>query len=147
MDRRAFLRGALTGLLITLAAVLFFVARYILPTRIRERSLRYTYIMDEDDLPRRGVRRVDFRYDRDDRSQSGRVYVVAGERGITIFSPVCTHLGCMVNWDGNRREFLCPCHGGRYAMDGRVLGGPPPKPLTSLPWKIEGEKVYVGITV
>ncbi|NTU43721.1 MAG: ubiquinol-cytochrome c reductase iron-sulfur subunit [Nitrospirales bacterium] len=120
---------------------------FIYPSRMKERGVLYIPLMDEDTLPRKGVRRVDFSYDLKDRKVSGRVYVVAGEKGITIFSPVCTHLGCMVNWDSNRKEFLCPCHGGRYAMDGRVLGGPPPRPLTSLPWRISGEKVYVGIQV
>ena len=70
-----------------------------------------------------------------------------GEKGMTVFSPVCTHLGCYVNWDNNRKEFICPCHGGRYNIDGQVIAGPPPKPLDRLPFKIEAGKVYLGVTV
>ncbi|RME66309.1 MAG: hypothetical protein D6778_04940 [Nitrospirae bacterium] len=62
-------------------------------------------------------------------------------------SPVCTHLGCLVNWNYLKGEFQCPCHGGRYDIKGRVIGGPPPRPLTRLPLKIEGEKVLVGLKV
>ncbi|MFA5354598.1 MAG: ubiquinol-cytochrome c reductase iron-sulfur subunit [Thermodesulfovibrionales bacterium] len=147
MKRREFLRDAVRGFFIALAAFFAAVLWYIYPSRMQEKKVRYFFLMDEADLPRKGVRKVDFSYDLGERRISSRVYLAASGKGITIFSPVCTHLGCMVNWDSNRREFLCPCHGGRYAMDGTVLGGPPPRPLTELPWKVEQEKVYVGIAV
>jgi menaquinol-cytochrome c reductase iron-sulfur subunit len=43
---------------------------------------------------------------------------------ITVFSPICTHLGCEYNWNPQTRQFECPCHGSVYAIDGHVLGGP-----------------------
>jgi len=60
------------------------------------------------------------------------------------FSAICTHLGCIVQWVSGRQEFLCPCHGGRYDADGRVLGGPPPKPLEVIPVAVAGEELVVG---
>ncbi|MCZ4492771.1 MAG: puuB 4, partial [Conexibacter sp.] len=39
-------------------------------------------------------------------------------------SPVCTHLGCQVNFNRAERSWDCPCHGSRYAVDGSVLQGP-----------------------
>ncbi len=60
------------------------------------------------------------------------------------FSAVCTHLGCIVQWLPDKGEFLCPCHGGRFSTDGQVLGGPPPKPLDSLPATVEGDQILVG---
>jgi cytochrome b6-f complex iron-sulfur subunit len=60
------------------------------------------------------------------------------------FSAVCTHLGCIVQWLPDKSEFLCPCHGGRFSTDGQVLGGPPPKPLDSLPATVEGDQILVG---
>lgn len=44
-------------------------------------------------------------------------------------SPVCTHMGCLVHWNSAERTWDCPCHGGRYQPDGRVLEGPPVKEL------------------
>lgn len=60
------------------------------------------------------------------------------------FSAVCTHLGCIVRWLPEKGEFLCPCHGGRFASDGRVLGGPPPKPLSTIPVTLSGDNLLIG---
>ncbi|HEX2027476.1 MAG TPA: universal stress protein [Nitriliruptorales bacterium] len=60
--------------------------------------------------------------------------VVVGGRKVAVFrddggalhavSPRCTHLGCTVGWNDVERTWDCPCHGSRYAADGRVMHGP-----------------------
>jgi len=59
-------------------------------------------------------------------------------------SAVCTHLGCIVQWQKQEEQFLCPCHGGLYTEDGAVISGPPPKPLESFPVALEGDQIMVG---
>ena len=59
-------------------------------------------------------------------------------------SAVCTHLGCVIAWQEQTGEFLCPCHGGRFSADGKVLGGPPPKPLESLVVQLDGDQLKIG---
>lgn len=49
--------------------------------------------------------------------------------GYRALSATCAHLGCRVRWDDAKKQFLCPCHGGVYDREGRVLAGPPPTPL------------------
>ena len=47
-------------------------------------------------------------------------------------SATCSHLGCRVNWDAASSTYKCPCHGGVYDREGRVVSGPPPRPLERL---------------
>ena len=63
-----------------------------------------------------------------------------------VLSAKCSHLGCTVAWDEEREEFRCPCHGGRFASDGSVLGGPPPAPLERIEAELRGGDVYVKLT-
>jgi Rieske Fe-S protein len=49
---------------------------------------------------------------------------------INVLSNSCAHLGCPVRWLMNAEgegEFLCPCHGGIYDINGGWVGGPPPR--------------------
>lgn len=54
----------------------------------------------------------------------------------------CTHLSCpvMLNADGQRLG--CPCHNGAFdAATGRVLSGPPPRPLPRIALRVEGGQI------
>ncbi|HEY3107991.1 MAG TPA: Rieske (2Fe-2S) protein [Chloroflexota bacterium] len=66
-----------------------------------------------------------------------------GEDAFTAFAVNCTHLGCPVNWQAGAGLFLCPCHGGVYYADGRVAGGPPPKPLPRYTVRVQNGVVQV----
>jgi menaquinol-cytochrome c reductase iron-sulfur subunit len=62
---------------------------------------------------------------------------------ITVYSPICPHLGCGYRWDQKDRLFKCPCHGSIYDMEGAVKAGPAPRPLDTLPSKVENGELYV----
>jgi Rieske Fe-S protein len=51
------------------------------------------------------------------------------ENSLNVLSNSCAHLGCPVRWVvvENHGEFLCPCHGGIYDINGGYVGGPPPR--------------------
>jgi menaquinol-cytochrome c reductase iron-sulfur subunit len=62
---------------------------------------------------------------------------------VTVFSPICTHLGCHFRWNPDDGRFECPCHGSVFTIAGKVIGGPAPRPLDTLPYKIEKGKLFV----
>jgi len=70
--------------------------------------------------------------------------VLRTPESLRAFSLVCTHLGCIVEWQKDKNEFYCPCHDGRYDEFGDVLAGPPPIPLEEFPVTVDGNTVTVG---
>jgi ubiquinol-cytochrome c reductase iron-sulfur subunit len=73
---------------------------------------------------------------------------------IAVLVGVCTHLGCSPefksaadkgqmgrDWNGG---FLCPCHGSRFDLAGRVLrGSPAPTNLVVPPYEFAGENTII----
>jgi Rieske Fe-S protein len=59
------------------------------------------------------------------------------EEQLTAFNNVCTHLSCRVTWQDDNQIYWCPCHDGAFDIDGKVLEGPPPKPLYEYETKVE----------
>lgn len=72
------------------------------------------------------------------------VIVVRHRTEFKALSAVCTHLGCLVKWDSEKSEFLCPCHAAVFDADGGVVSGPPPGPLPAYRVKEVGGKVFVS---
>ena len=71
------------------------------------------------------------------------LYTEDGET-FTAYSGTCTHLGCSFGYDKEKDLFVCPCHRGIFEVKtGKVLSGPPPRPLDALPVKIENGEVHV----
>lgn len=67
----------------------------------------------------------------------------ANENNLFAVESLCTHQACTVQWEAEKREFACGCHGSRFSADGKVTKGPATKPLTSYAAKIEGDTVLV----
>jgi menaquinol-cytochrome c reductase iron-sulfur subunit len=56
----------------------------------------------------------------------------------------CAHLGCPVNYVAAAQNFVCPCHGGVYDFQGKVIGGPPVRPLDHFQTRVVNGQVQVG---
>lgn len=67
------------------------------------------------------------------------------EGQIRAFSARCTHLGCLVEYLEEDREFRCNCHGSRFDADGRNLTGPASTPLQPYRVEVKGDNVIVTI--
>jgi len=75
--------------------------------------------------------------------------------GWAAYDSLCTHLGCQIHynkvatagWENNPQQNFCPCHGGVFdPATGKVLAGPPPRPLPRIKLEIteDGEIYAVG---
>jgi menaquinol-cytochrome c reductase iron-sulfur subunit len=159
MDRRGFLIRAMVPLaafataLVAWPLVAFFVGR---GTRLA--APRFTHVPGLDRaLPGGEPVRLEFPYIRTDAYLSENlmqdVWVVREPDGqLRVYSPICPHLGCHYNWVEARKEFVCPCHGSVFTIDGKVVAGPAPRPLDTLPFRVssghlevEWERFKVGI--
>ena len=74
-----------------------------------------------------------------------RLYVLRTGAEAVVLSPVCTHLGCQVEWESLDSRFHCPCHGGRFDVAGRAVSGPPRRPLQEIPVHLDGGRIFVRL--
>ena len=72
-----------------------------------------------------------------DRARQTVFLVWDGDQTVHALSATCTHLGCQVRWDAAAIRFRCPCHGGVFDAEGRVVEGPPPRPLDRVEVRVD----------
>jgi Rieske Fe-S protein len=146
--RREFITKALYGLLAFLGlGFLVPGLKLLFPIEGRAKELVFFPLIDEDEIPRAGVKKAEVVFTASGSERKTRVFVVASPAEPAVFSATCSHLGCLVNYHKEKREFICPCHGGRYDLTGKNIAGPPPAPLTRLPIKVQDGKLFVGVKV
>lgn len=79
------------------------------------------------------------------KSEIDLAFFVYTEDGInfTVMSNICTHLGCRTHWNEAGGYILCPCHDGRFDMQGNVTGGPPPRPLKRVQFQLDNDNILI----
>ena len=76
----------------------------------------------------------------------GRFYLARlHDGGFIALSLRCTHLGCSISWEENRKRFICPCHSSAFDISGEVLNPPAARALNYYPVLIENGIVKVDI--
>jgi thiosulfate dehydrogenase [quinone] large subunit len=62
------------------------------------------------------------------------VLIRLGEDRVAAFSRVCTHAGCLVNYDQGAGLLVCPCHGAEFdpARQAKPVAGPAPTALPAI---------------
>jgi cytochrome b6-f complex iron-sulfur subunit len=136
MKRRKFLNFLLTLLgLTTVGSIVYPLGRYLAPPGEKDKSNQIS--LKRSDVPSGEGKDLAF---------AGMPAMVINRpgKGYVAFSRVCSHLGCLVDYDKVRNRIFCPCHAAVFDLEGNVVTGPPPKPLQKLPLKVEGESITIG---
>jgi cytochrome b6-f complex iron-sulfur subunit len=137
MKRRRFLKIILAFLgTITLLSFINSFLKFLsaLPARIAETN---KLIIRKTEVPSGDAKNIIYK-------DTPAVIINRPDKGFIVLSRVCTHLGCLVEYNRSERRLICPCHAGNFDLEGNVLSGPPPKPLRSIPLRIEGENIIIG---
>ena len=89
---------------------------------------------------------TDFKMDSVFPFRSGKFYLVRfNDGGFMAISLKCTHLGCSVIWNDEKKEFICPCHASSFDRVGEVINPPAPRALDIFPVIIQEGKVKVDV--
>jgi len=73
------------------------------------------------------------------------ILVRTAEDKYVAYSQKCTHLSCAVYYSRASNKLECPCHKGFFAVDdGRVLAGPPTRPLPQILLETRGDQLIAA---
>ena len=141
VSRRRFFANLLLGVagVLSLGAISARVLAFLSPTAPPEREVEYP-VGSLEAIPDGGGTVAHL--------PSGHIAIERQGQEVRAFSAVCTHLGCIVRWDPKPDHvWFCPCHGGRYSRDGRVVAGPPPRPLVAVPVTVRDGQLFVRLKI
>ncbi|HKZ78373.1 MAG TPA: Rieske 2Fe-2S domain-containing protein [Pyrinomonadaceae bacterium] len=135
--RRRFLDYLLgTTVVATLGAIVYPIFRFMSPPEIIEAAQNSVVAAKLSELP----------------ANSGKIFKFGNKPGLVVrtsegelraFSAVCTHLDCIVQYRADTKQIWCACHNGQYNLNGKNIGGPPPRPLEEFAVNQRGDDIVV----
>ncbi|HLF17411.1 MAG TPA: Rieske (2Fe-2S) protein [Candidatus Omnitrophota bacterium] len=138
LTRRGFIELIIKGgLFATLAGFILPAMAYLWPVTQKGPASSKNEICPLEEIPVWGAKKVIL--------GGSAVVIIRTPQGVNAISAICTHLGCLVDWDNSKRQVACPCHAGFFDYTGKVVSGPPPRPLPSYKVDIINDKIYVTI--
>ena len=135
---RRFWNGLLSaGVVAWLGSIIYPVIRFVIPPARSEATATSVVAAKVDELG----------------PNEGKVFRFGSKPGLLVrlstgeyraFSAVCEHLQCTVQYRSDLSQIWCACHNGMFNLNGEVLSGPPPGPLTTYEVAIRGDEVVVS---
>ncbi len=136
--KRRFMRWLIVGFgVLTVAALAFPVIDYLRPPELKLDLTGPAAVAQVDRFTPGSSRKL--------RLQGATVVVVRDQGGrFHAVSGDCTHLDpCQLEWNAERQQLLCPCHGGVFDVRGNVVDGPANAPLSRYETAVVGETLFV----
>ncbi|MEW6302353.1 MAG: Rieske 2Fe-2S domain-containing protein [Verrucomicrobiota bacterium] len=150
-DRRSFMAKALSvviGGIVTIIPAAAGLGVLLDPLRRKSAGGAVTRVTTLDALPDDGeprkfailAERVDA-WNKFPATPVGAVYLRRVGNTVQALNVVCPHAGCFVDYVGDKKEFLCPCHNSTFALDGAVgTNSPSPRGMDTLEVEIKNQK-------
>lgn len=118
LTRRAVLRLAWTG---------------VIATGVLSLKPLVQYLRSDEDLPQSPL--VFYNKELETKADwqhvpNSRVWLKRDNLGVMAVLATCTHLGCEVQYQSEKAQWVCPCHGSIYDSEGLPISGPAPKALS-----------------
>jgi Rieske Fe-S protein len=137
-SKRDFLKYFLGGTALAwLAAVLYPVLAYLKPPKQGDVEVKSVKVGKLSDIERESGTIVRF-------GNKPVILIRTAEGELRAFAATCTHLDCTVQFRKDMGVIWCACHNGKYDLAGRVVGGPPPRPLDEYRVVVQGEEVIIS---
>ena len=130
-----YLLGAST--VATLGAIVYPIIRFMSPPQVIESTESSVVAAKLNEVP----------------VNSGKIFKFGSKPGILVrtdsgelkaFSAICTHLDCIVQYQPETKQIWCACHNGHYNLNGKNIGGPPPRPLEEFNVNTRGDEIVVS---
>jgi cytochrome b6-f complex iron-sulfur subunit len=135
--RRSLIRWLLGGgIFSSIASFLYPVTRFIMPPNVPEAAVNEVVAGKVQMLKPNAAVIVKF-------GNKPVLLIRASETEWKALTAVCTHLNCTVQYQENTHQIWCACHNGFYDLNGKVISGPPPKPLDEYAVRIRGDEVVI----
>ena len=136
MDRRGFLKWLIGGVgVVALAGIFYPIVRFLKPPAVVSGAIgQVVNVGAVTTFPAGQLTLVTVN------QRAGAVQNLNGK--YTVYSLICTHLGCIVAIDGD--AFKCPCHGSQFSPTGTVTHGPATLPLPTYHSQVQKGSLLVG---
>ncbi len=125
------------GLAASLASFLYPVLRFLNPPAVAEASVHEVTAGKVQDFKLNTGKIVKF-------GTTPALLIRSADNEWRAFSAICTHLNCTVQFQESSRQIWCACHNGLYDLNGKVVSGPPPRPLEEFEVHLRGDEVILS---
>jgi len=126
----------ISGILLALA--LIFAAKiYITPPMAADSSVSQVTVAKVGELPINSAKIFRF-------GNKPAILINTAQGELKAFSAVCTHLNCTVQYSQENKLIWCACHNGKFDLNGKVISGPPPRPLEEFKVNLAGDEIIVS---
>ena len=137
-ERRSLLRWLLgSGFIASIVSFLYPAVKFMNPPEVPEASTNEVAAGKVQDLRPNTGKIVKF-------GSRPALLVRVSETEWRAFSAICTHLNCTVQFQDSTHQIWCACHNGLYDLNGKVVSGPPPRPLEQYTVHVRGDELVIS---